>query len=189
LHRKNFAAAQNRFLTIKAPDIGFASILPFSRPTAQSVSRPTATCEIELTPEKEKPTMTMPQRHWWHELNTWEPEAALAFYGRTLGWEFEPSTLPDGAGYWIARKDGRPVGGVFELTAPDYDGVPSHWMTYLSVKDIDVAEVETSKSGGEIMRPPVRVPGVGKLAVVTDASGAMIGLIEPDGAHALAAVH
>jgi uncharacterized protein len=76
--------------------------------------------------------MTMPQRHWWHELNTWEPEAALAFYGRTLGWEFEPSTLPDGAGYWIARKDGKPVGGVFELTAPDYDGVPSHWMTYLS---------------------------------------------------------
>jgi predicted enzyme related to lactoylglutathione lyase len=39
------------------------------------------------------------------------------------------------------------------------------------------------------MRPPVRVPGVGKLAVVTDATGAMIGLIEPDSAHALAAVH
>jgi uncharacterized protein len=133
--------------------------------------------------------MTMPQRQWWHELNTWEPEAALAFYGRTLGWVFEPTTLPDGAGYWIARKDGKPVGGVFELTAPDYDGIPSHWMTYLSVTDIGEAETETSKSGGEIMRPPVRIPGVGKLAVVADATGAMIGLIEPDSAHALAAVH
>jgi uncharacterized protein len=133
--------------------------------------------------------MTMPQRQWWHELNTWEPEAALAFYGRTLGWEFEPTTLPDGAGYWIARKDGKPVGGVFELTAPDYDGIPSHWMTYLSVNDISEAETATSKSGGEIMRPPVKVPGVGKLAVVSDSSGAMIGLIEPDSAHALAVVH
>jgi predicted enzyme related to lactoylglutathione lyase len=62
-------------------------------------------------------------------------------------------------------------------------------MTYLSVGDIDQAEVETSRSGGEIMRPPVKIPGVGKLAVVTDATGAMIGLIEPDMGHALASVH
>ena len=60
--------------------------------------------------------MTMPQRNWWHELNTWEPEIALSFYGRTLGWQFEPAPLPGGAAYWIARKDGKPVGGIFELT-------------------------------------------------------------------------
>ena len=133
--------------------------------------------------------MTMPQRHWWHELNTWEPETALAFYGRTLGWEFEPTPLPDGAAYWIARKDGRPVGGIFELTAPEYDGIPSHWMTYLSVNDINKAEANTNNAGGEVMRPPIRIPGVGKLAVVTDSTGAMIGLIEPDQAHALAVAH
>jgi len=133
--------------------------------------------------------MDMPQRHWWHELNTWEPEAALAFYGRTLGWEFEPTSLPDGSGYWIARKDGKPVGGIFELTTPEYEGIPSHWMTYLSVEDISKAEDATAKSGGEVMRAPVDVPGVGKLAVVSDATGAMIGLIEPANGHALVAVH
>ena len=130
--------------------------------------------------------MTMPLRTWWHELNTWEPDIALAFYGRTLGWQFEPTALPDGAAYWIARKDGRPVGGVFELTEPDYSGIPSHWMTYMSVADIDRAETDTAKAGGEIMRPATRVPGVGKLAVVTDSTGALIGLIEPDEDHALA---
>ena len=132
--------------------------------------------------------MTMPQRNWWHELNTWEPEIALAFYGRTLGWQFEASPLPDGAAYWIARKDGKAVGGIFELTAPDYSGVPSHWMTYMSVGDINKAENDTAKAGGEVMRPNTRVPGVGKLAVVTDSTGALIGLIEPDNSHALAAV-
>jgi predicted enzyme related to lactoylglutathione lyase len=40
--------------------------------------------------------MTKPLRTWWHELNTWEPEIALAFYGRTLGWKFDSTTLPDG---------------------------------------------------------------------------------------------
>ena len=130
--------------------------------------------------------MTMPYKSWWHELNTWEPEVALAYYGRTLGWQFEPASLPDGAAYWIARKDGRPVGGIFELTEPDYTGIPSHWMTYMSVTDIRRAEADTAKAGGEIMRPATRVPGLGKLAVVTDSTGAMIGLLEPDKGHALA---
>ena len=58
--------------------------------------------------------MTKPLRTWWHELNTWEPDAARAFYGRTLGWEFEKVALPDAAEYWIARKEGKPVGGVFD---------------------------------------------------------------------------
>jgi hypothetical protein len=124
--------------------------------------------------------MTKPSKTWWHELSTWEPEVALAFYGRTLGWQFEPAPLPDGAAYWIARKDGRPVGGIFELTAPDYEGIPSHWMTYMSVTDIDQAESDTAIAGGEVMRPATNVPGVGKLSVVTDSTGAMIGLIEPD---------
>jgi uncharacterized protein len=125
--------------------------------------------------------MNLSTRNWWHELNTWEPEAALAFYGRTLGWEFEPTALPDGAAYWIASKDGKPVGGIFELTAPDYDGIPSHWMTYLSVPNMRAAEEHTASAGGEVMRSPVSVPGVGKLAVVTDSAGALIGLMEPDG--------
>jgi uncharacterized protein len=129
--------------------------------------------------------MTKPLRTWWHELNTWEPDAARAFYGRTLGWEFEQVALPDAAEYWIARKEGKPVGGVFALSEPDYAGIPSHWMTYMAVADIGQAERATAFAGGEIMRPATHIPGVGKLAVVTDAAGAMIGLIEPDPYHAL----
>jgi uncharacterized protein len=129
--------------------------------------------------------MTKPLRTWWHELNTWEPDAARAFYGRTLGWEFERVALPDAAEYWIARKEGKPVGGVFALSEPDYAGIPSHWMTYMAVADIGQAERATAFAGGEIMRPATHIPGVGKLAVVTDAAGAMIGLIEPDPHHAL----
>ena len=128
-------------------------------------------------------------RHWWHELNTWEPEMALAFYGRTLGWQFEPLPLPDGSAYWIARKEGKAVGGVFELTAPQFEGVPTHWMTYLSVANMREAESHTHEAGGEIMRPVVDIPGVGKLAVMSDASGAMIGLIEPEPHYLLGSAH
>jgi predicted enzyme related to lactoylglutathione lyase len=133
--------------------------------------------------------MTLPLKTWWHELNTWEPDAALAFYGRTLGWQFEQAELPDGGGYWIARKDGRPVGGVFALTDPDYAGIPSHWMTYMAVNDIARAEYDAATAGGEVMRPSTHVPGVGMLSVVTDSAGALIGLFEPERGHSIAMTH
>jgi predicted enzyme related to lactoylglutathione lyase len=59
-------------------------------------------------------------------------------------------------------------------------------MTYLSVTDIEKAEEDTVRQGGEVMRSSARVPGVGKLAVVTDSAGALIGLIEPEAAMAAA---
>jgi predicted enzyme related to lactoylglutathione lyase len=132
--------------------------------------------------------MNQPVNPWWHELNTWEPESAIAFYGRTLGWDFEGSGLPDGNEYWIARKDGRPVGGIFVLSEPRYSGIPSHWMTYMAVDDIEAAERAAAFAGGEVIRPATYVSGVGKLAVVSDATGALIGLIEPEPSHALGRV-
>ncbi len=119
-------------------------------------------------------------KSWWHELHTWEPEAALTFYSRTLGWEFEPMSVSDSGGYWLAKKDGRPVGGVFELTEPDYDGTPTHWMTYLEVDDVRAVGSRTRQAGGHVVRDPVAIPGLGTLAVVADNEGAMIGLLQPE---------
>ncbi len=122
--------------------------------------------------------MNLAQKNWWHELQTWDPESALAFYCRTMGWEFEPIAMADNAGYWLARKNGTPVGGIFELSAPDYNGIPDHWMTYLQVDDIRAMVGETTKAGGTVMRDPVHISGLGTLAVVADANGAMVGLIQ-----------
>jgi hypothetical protein len=111
----------------------------------------------------------------------------LAFYHRTLGWEFGHKLLPDGDSYWIAQHDGRPVGGIYALREPEYEGIPSHWMTYLAVPDIVQAERTAVFAGGEICRPTVNVPGVGKLSIVSDSTGAIIGLIEPEQGHVLKA--
>ena len=53
-------------------------------------------------------------------------------------------------------------------------------MTYMAVNDIAQAEQDTAKAGGEVMRPTAHVPGLGKLSVVSDSTGALIGLIEPE---------
>jgi len=122
-----------------------------------------------------------PLKVWWHELNTWEPDQARHFYNVTLGWDFQPTTLPDGTCYWVAHKEGRAVGGIFQLTEPDFEGIPAHWMTYLAVDDIAEAQKRAEQAGGDILRQAFRLPGVGRLSVVMDTSGAVIGLIEPEG--------
>ncbi len=108
-------------------------------------------------------------------MSTWEPDQALHFYSATLGWDFQPAQLPDGARYWVAHKDGRAVGGIFQLTEPDFEGIPSHWMTYLAVDKLSHALQEAEAAGGDILRPPFHLTGVGHLAVVNDPTGAIIG--------------
>ena len=132
--------------------------------------------------------MHKPLRVWWHELNTWQPQDALAFYGRTLGWTFEPMQLPDGMAYWTASKGGLPVGGILALDEDLHAGIPSHWMTYMAVDAMDAAIEATLKAGGSLTRSAVAVPGIGVLAVVADPAGALVGLMEPDRAHVTSGV-
>jgi uncharacterized protein len=122
----------------------------------------------------------LPHKSWWHELYTWEPEAALAFYSRTMGWDFEPVPVPGNGAYWLARKDGRPVGGIFELTEPDYGGTPPHWMTYLEVANLAATAHAMRLAGGQVLRDPVAIEGLGSLSVVQDAQGVMIGLFQAE---------
>ena len=130
-----------------------------------------------------------PLKIWWHELNTWEPERARHFYHATLGWDFRPAALPGGASYWVAHREGRAVGGIFQLTEPHFEGIPSHWMTYLAVSDLIDAQMKAESAGGEILRPAFHLNGVGRLSVVTDSTGALIGLIEPEGAFSGGPLH
>ena len=53
-------------------------------------------------------------------------------------------------------------------------------MTYLAVEDILAAQTRAEHLGGEILRPSFRLPGVGRLSVVSDSAGAVIGLIQPE---------
>ncbi len=119
----------------------------------------------------------------WLELNTSDPQTAVEFYSSTLGWEFEPTRLPDGGDYWVARHNNKPVGGVFALDDKQAQSIPAHWMTYMKVENIRKAQNAARKAGGDVARPILQLNGVGKLAIISDHQGALIGLIEEDGSN------
>ena len=115
---------------------------------------------------------------YWNELNTRDAERAKRFYGDLIGWTFEAMAMDDGT-YWVAKLGDRPVGGVFSIAGPEFDGIPEHWMSYLAVDDVDARVAGVAAAGGMVLRAPWDVPGVGRIAIVRDPGGAVSGWITP----------
>ena len=114
----------------------------------------------------------------WNELMTRDVEKAKTFYANTLGWAFEGMEMPDGT-YWIATVDGEPVAGIFDISSAEYQGVPESWMPYIAVDDVDARVRKAAQAGAKVMKEPFDVPGVGRIAMLTEPGGAGIGWMTP----------
>jgi len=123
----------------------------------------------------------MPWSHgsfYWNELMTWDVEQAKRFYADVLGWTFDAMPMENGT-YWVIKSGETMVGGMFELTEPEFEGVPEQWMAYIAVDDIDARLARATDAGGTVMRPPFDVEGVGRIAIVQEPGGAGIGWMTP----------
>jgi predicted enzyme related to lactoylglutathione lyase len=111
----------------------------------------------------------------WNELNTWEPEKAMAFYGKTLGWVFDEMQMGERQVYRVAKLGDQLVGGIFTMTSPQFDGMPSHWFAYVEVDDVDQRCAAAVAAGATILHQPFDIPTVGRIAIVKDPTGAVLG--------------
>ncbi len=114
----------------------------------------------------------------WNELMTSDVKKARAFYATTLGWTYDDMPMPTGT-YTIAMADGQMVGGIFDVTAAGLPLQPDVWFTYFAVDDLDAALARLKQAGGTVTREPRETPGVGRWAIVTDATGASFSLMTP----------
>jgi predicted enzyme related to lactoylglutathione lyase len=122
-----------------------------------------------------------PHGHFhWNELMTRDVAAAKKLYADALGWTFDEMPMPDGTLYHICLADGQTVGGLFDITdKPDMAQVPASWMAYVAVDDIDDRLAKAKVAGAQVMGEPFDVPGVGRIAMVMQPDGAMIGWMTP----------
>jgi uncharacterized protein len=114
----------------------------------------------------------------WNELMTADVEKAKSFYAKTVGWTIEEMKMPTGS-YWIAKAGGNPVAGMMNMTGMVPPGTPPHWFSYLEVDDVDRRAKDVEANGGTVHRAPFDIPDVGRIAIVADATGAMLGLMTP----------
>ncbi|WP_240913782.1 VOC family protein [Sphingomonas sp. HDW15A] len=117
----------------------------------------------------------------WYELITPDPSAAKRFYDAVVGWDIATESVAPGIEYrMIRRSDGGNAGGVLTLTDEMMsNGARPVWLGYLYTNDVDAAVEAIVAEGGSAMMPPWDQPGVGRLAMVTDADGAPFYLMDP----------
>jgi predicted enzyme related to lactoylglutathione lyase len=115
---------------------------------------------------------------YWNELMTRDAEKAKRFYGETLGWTFEEMPSDDGT-YWVAKMGDESIAGIFTMSGPDYDDAEEGWFAYIAVKDLSTALARATSEGGQVVREPWDVPGVGRMAIVADNAGVMMGWMTP----------
>jgi predicted enzyme related to lactoylglutathione lyase len=117
----------------------------------------------------------------WVDTRRADPAPAAAFYEGLFGWEFE-DLAPEGTpSYLVGRIRGRAVAGLGQATNGAAAGPPA-WTTYVRVDDADRAAAAASAAGGAVLVEPVDVGPAGRLAVLTDPTGAPFGVWQA-GAH------
>jgi predicted enzyme related to lactoylglutathione lyase len=115
-------------------------------------------------------------RFFWNELHTPDPDKALAFYEKAVGFAHRTLDMGPGGAYHIVSKGGVDRGGV---TSHLPANVAPHWLPYVRVEDVDAAISRAKRLGARIAVQPEDIPGIGRFGVMEDLTGALLALMKP----------
>lgn len=112
----------------------------------------------------------------WNELDTRDPDAGVAFYGEVFGWE--ATTHDTGAmPYTEWKLDGEPIAGMMPMPPMVPPEVPSYWLCYFAVADVDAVEQQAVELGGTVLVPQMEV-AQGRFSVIADPAQAAFAAIQ-----------
>jgi len=110
------------------------------------------------------------------ELETNDVAKAKMFYGKLFDWKLEDVPMGDGSTYTMIGVGEGTGGGLMKSPMPDNS---SMWLAYVLVDDIKAATQKARTLGANVMKDVTEVMGMGWLSIITDPTGAMLGLWQP----------
>ena len=112
----------------------------------------------------------------WVDVAVPDIAAATTFYTSLFGWDADDQGEEAGH-YTMFSLGGQAVAGMGQRQ--DEAGLPL-WNTYLTVDDLDAALATAPDAGGTIVMPRMEVMEAGSMAIVMDATGAMVSFWQPN---------
>jgi uncharacterized protein len=118
-----------------------------------------------------------PNTFGWAELSARGIEQAIPFYEQVFGWQAKRSDMGEGMPpYTEFQIDGNSIAGGMEMNPMVPAGVPSYWLVYFNVDDVDGKFKQAIDGGAKEMVSPQDFPG-GRFAILGDPQGAAFGLL------------
>lgn len=118
----------------------------------------------------------------WFDLTVADAGTVRDFYQAVVGWTATEVDMGGYADYMMnAPATGTGVAGVCWKRGGNAD-VPSQWMVYITVADLDASLQACRARGGEVVIAARAMGGYGTYGVIRDPAGAVCALIQPPAA-------
>lgn len=119
-----------------------------------------------------------PNTFGWAELNARGVDKAVPFYQKVFGWSVKTTPMgPDSPPYNEFQLGGQSIAGGTEMQPMVPKEVPSYWLVYFAVEDVDKSFKKATGAGAQELAAPMDFPG-GRFAIVRDPQGATFGLLK-----------
>jgi predicted enzyme related to lactoylglutathione lyase len=115
----------------------------------------------------------------WDELVVDDVDAAKAYYSAVLGWTTGEMEGAFGTYTMVRGASGTDAAGILPRPPNMPAGGPAFWLAYLGTADVDATAARATELGGTVMAEPFDIPGVGRIAILADPTGAAFGLFQP----------
>jgi predicted enzyme related to lactoylglutathione lyase len=115
----------------------------------------------------------------WAELNARGFNKAEPFYKQLFNWgeKKTPASAENPTEYTEFQAGGESIAGGMEMNPMVPAQVPSYWLVYFNVDNVDKAFDKVVAEGGKELMSPMDMPG-GRFAIVSDPEGAAFGLLK-----------
>ncbi len=115
----------------------------------------------------------------WVDLTVDDATAVTEFYRQVTGWDSSAVSLGDYEDYCVQPPGSEaPVAGICHKRG-DNANIPSQWMIYITVEDLNASMARCEAMGGEIVSPRRDMGSHGTMCVIKDPAGAVAALIQP----------
>ena len=113
----------------------------------------------------------------WFDLTVEDAEAIRDFYEKVVGWRPEDVNMGEYSDFNMTMPaSGDPAAGICHAKG-DNAGLPSQWLIYITVADVDASAAACTENGGEVIVGPKSMGG-GKFAVIKDPNGSVAALYQ-----------
>jgi predicted enzyme related to lactoylglutathione lyase len=119
-------------------------------------------------------TSYTPGTFCWVELSTSDAAAAKKFYTQLFGWTAVDMPAGPDMIYTMCQIDGKNVAALYQQ-GQEEQGIPPHWNSYISVASADEIAAKAKALGGTVMGEPFDVMDAGRMALVQDPEGVVVG--------------
>ncbi|MQA72751.1 MAG: VOC family protein [Solirubrobacterales bacterium] len=115
----------------------------------------------------------------WIDTGQPDPRAAADFYTRLFGWQAENTMPPDAeVEYLVCRLRGRAVAAI-SGQPPGAAPRVAAWSTHVWVDSADDVAAKVAEAGGRVVAEPFDVFDAGRMAVLSDPTGASFSAWQP----------